>query len=231
MARRPSAKERQKLVDANVPFVRALAAKLREGLPGNVDYEDLVSYGMQGLLEAAQRFDGRHGASFTTFAYYRIRGAIYDGMRGMGFVPRAELTRQRVEERAAAYLAHLAEREYGAEEPAPKALDLEEEVRYLAEALGDVAAIFLASLDAGGGLPAALQPTQHLERRERNRALQAALATLPEKERKLLELYYYEDLNLDEAGAKLGLSKSWASRVHARAIVMLRKALSKRPEE
>lgn len=230
MARRPSAKERQKLVDANVPFVRALAAKLREGLPSNVDYEDLVSYGMQGLLEAAQRFDGRHGASFTTFAYYRIRGAIYDGMRGMGFVPRAELTRQRVEERAAAYLSHLAEREWGEEDPAPKALDLEEEVRYLAEALGDLAAIFLASLDAGGGLPAALQPTQHLERRERNRALQAALATLPEKERRLLELYYYEDLNLDEAGTKLGLSKSWASRVHARAIVMLRKALSKRAE-
>jgi RNA polymerase sigma factor for flagellar operon FliA len=228
MGRRPSAKERQKLVDANVPFVRALAAKLREGLPPQVEYEDLVSYGMQGLLEAAQRFDGRHGASFTTFAYYRIRGAIYDGMRGMGFMPRVELQRQRLEERAAAYLSHLADREYGAEEPSSRAVDLEEEVRYLAEALGDVAAIFLASLDSGEGLPAALQPTQHLERRERGRALKAAVSTLPEKERRLLELYYYEDLSLEEAGEKLGLSKSWASRVHARAITLLRKALEHR---
>jgi RNA polymerase sigma factor for flagellar operon FliA len=85
---RTSQKDRQRLVDANVPFVRSIAAKIKEQLPREIEFDDLVAYGMQGLLEAAERYDGSHGTSFTTFAYYRVRGAMFDGLRGMGWLPR-----------------------------------------------------------------------------------------------------------------------------------------------
>src|SRR5262249_29452344 len=141
----------QRLVDANVPFVRSIAAKIKESLPREIEFDDLVAYGMQGLLEAAERYDGRHGTSFTTYAYYRVRGAMFDGLRGMAWLPRSEYARQRSEERAAAFLPNLADRDAGANtlsDDAPRAVTLEEEVRWLAEALGGVAAIFITSLDA-----------------------------------------------------------------------------------
>ncbi len=221
--------ERQRLVDSNVAFVRAISAKIKETLPREIEFDDLVAYGMQGLLEAAERFDGRVGTSFTTFAYYRVRGAVFDGLRGMGWLPRGEYARMRFEERAAAYLGHLADREAGNESEIDPSM--EHEVRQLAEALGNVAAIFITTLDshreemeANSLSPA---PHQTLEKNERDRLIAHALASLPEKERRLLHLYYYEDRSLADAGAALGLSKSWSSRLHARAIELLKEALAK----
>src|SRR5678816_4829945 len=101
---RTTQKDRQRLVDANVPFVRSIAAKVKEQLPREIEFDDLVAYGTQGLIEAAERYDPIHGTAFTTFSYYRIRGAIYDGLRGIGWVPRGEYARIRFEERSNAYL-------------------------------------------------------------------------------------------------------------------------------
>src|SRR6516164_5871726 len=101
---RTSPKERQRLVDANVPFVRSIAAKIKEQMPREIEFDDLVAYGMQGLLEAAERYDNRHGVSFTTFAYYRVRGAIFDGLRGMGWLSRGEYARYKFDDRANHYM-------------------------------------------------------------------------------------------------------------------------------
>jgi RNA polymerase sigma factor for flagellar operon FliA len=230
---RTTAKDRQRLVDAHVPFVRSIAARIKEQLPREIEFDDLVAYGMQGLLEAAERFDGGHGTSFTTFAYYRVRGAMFDGLRGMGWLPRAEYARLRFEERAAAYLANLSDREAGAAATAEtvEVPRLEDEVRAIADALGGVAAIFVTTMDARreeaeqqAVTPA---PQQQVEKSERNQNIRRALDSLPEKERRLLELYYYEDRSLEQAGQALGLSKSWSSRLHARAITLLKQALEK----
>jgi RNA polymerase sigma factor for flagellar operon FliA len=229
---RLSGKERQKLVDANVPFVRSIAGKIKEQLPREIEFDDLYNYGMQGLLEAADRYDRRHGVSFTTFAYYRVRGAMFDGLRAMGWLPRHEYQRMRFEERAATYLQNLAERDLGAGE-APAVVNLDEEVRNIAEALGGVAAIFVTSLDAqqkeAGDTATGTTATPQLaiERHERDIAVEEALAALPEKERRLLQLYYFEDRPLEEVGKLLGLSKSWSSRLHARAVDLLKEALQK----
>src|SRR3954470_2467396 len=121
-----SAKERQQLVDDNVPFVRAAAAKLKESLPREVEFDDLVAYGMEGLLEAAERYEKRFGVAFTTFAWYRVRGAMFDGLRAMGYSSKAD-TPLRFEERANAYLGNVTDREAGAgHDTAP---DLDAEVR------------------------------------------------------------------------------------------------------
>ena len=228
---RLSAEDRQKLVDANVPFVRSIAAKIREQLPREIEFDDLYNYGMQGLLEAAERYDRRHGVTFQTFAYYRVRGAMFDGLRAMGWLPRHEYQRLRFEERAAAYLSNLAEREAGAARDLPPVVNLEDEMRHLAEALGGVAAIFVTTMEgreeagdtAAGTTPA---PQLELERQQRDVAIEEALAALPERERRLLQLYYFEDRPLAEVGRIMGLSKSWSSRLHARAIELLKEHLS-----
>lgn len=228
---RLSAKDRQKLVDANVPFVRSIAGKIKEQLPREIDFDDLYNYGMQGLLEAAERYDRRHGVTFQTFAYYRVRGAMFDGLRAMGWLPRHEYQRLRFEERAAAYLANLSDRQAGAGE-LPPVVNVEDEVRHIAEALGGVAAIFVTTLEgrresgdtATGTTPA---PQLSVERSERTVAIEEALAELPDKERRLLQLYYFEDKSLEEVGRIMGLSKSWSSRLHARAIELLKEQLSR----
>src|SRR6185312_9904472 len=186
---RLSDRERQKLVDANVPFVRSIASKIKDQLPREIEFDDLYNYGMQGLLEAAERYDRRHGVTFQTFAYYRVRGAMFDGLRNMGWLPRHEYARLRFEERAAAYLSNLTEREAGAGAELPSVVNVEDE--------------------------------------ERDVAIEAALKTLPDKERRLLQLYYFEDRPLEEAGKIMGLSKSWSSRLHARAIELLKDALKR----
>jgi RNA polymerase sigma factor for flagellar operon FliA len=229
---RLGAKERQKLVDANVPFVRSIAGKIKEQLPREIEFDDLYNYGMQGLLEAAERYDRKHGVGFQTFAYYRVRGAMFDGLRAMGWLPRHEYQRLRFEERAAAYLSNLADREAGASEGAePAVVNIEDEMRHIAEALGGVAAIFITSMDAtheSGDTAAgtAAAPQLAIEHRERDVAIEEALAALPEKERRLLQLYYFEDRPLEEVGKMLGLSKSWSSRLHARAIELLKQHLA-----
>lgn len=229
---RLSAKDRQQLVDGNVPFVRSIAGKIKEQLPREIEFDDLYNYGMQGLLEAAERYDRKHGVGFQTFAYYRVRGAMFDGLRAMGWLPRHEYQRLRFEERAATYLANLAEREAGAQanDPEPAAVNLEDEMRHLAEALGGVAAIFVTSIDPHGdagdvAVGTAAAPQLAMEHKERDRAVEQALAALPEKERRLLQLYYFEDRPLEEVGRMMGLSKSWSSRLHARAIELLKQNL------
>lgn len=235
---RLSDRERQKLVDANVPFVRSIASKIKDQLPREIEFDDLYNYGMQGLLEAAERYDRRHGVTFQTFAYYRVRGAMFDGLRNMGWLPRHEYARLRFEERAAAYLSNLTEREAGAatggggELSALAVVNIEDEVRQVAEALGGVAAIFVTTMEgqkergdvATGMTPA---PQAEIERQERDVAVEAALKELPDKERRLLQLYYFEDRPLEEVGKIMGLSKSWSSRLHARAIDLLKDALKR----
>jgi RNA polymerase sigma factor FliA len=231
---RLSATDRQKLVDANVPFVRSIASKIKDQLPREIEFDDLYNYGMQGLLEAAERYDRRHGVTFQTFAYYRVRGAMFDGLRNMGWLPRHEYARLRFEERAAAYLSNLTEREAGAGVAAEGAavVNIEDEVRQVAEALGGVAAIFVTTMEGQkekGDVATGMTPTPQveMERQERDVAVEAALKELPEKERRLLQLYYFEDRPLEEVGKIMGLSKSWSSRLHARAIELLKDAIKR----
>src|SRR3954466_9273899 len=144
---RLSDRDRQKLVDHNVPFVRSIAGKIKEQLPREIEFDDLYNYGMQGLLEAAERHDRKHGEGFQTFAYYRVRGAMFDGLRAMGWLPRHEYQRIRFEEKAAAYLSNLSDREAGAGEEAGAVVNIEDEMRHIAEALGGIAAIFITTMD------------------------------------------------------------------------------------
>jgi RNA polymerase sigma factor for flagellar operon FliA len=223
--------ERDRLVAEHLALVPAIAGKLKRTIGRSIDFDDLVGYGNKGLIEAAERFDGRAGVTFTTFAYYRIRGAMLDGMRTMGWYSRADYARYRAEERAHEYLQNLSEREgaakeAGAEEPNPDKAKVLEEVNAI---LANVATVHITSIEAASKvaddrLP---PPDAGLELGQLGARVREAMAGLPEKERRLMEMYYFEGKNLEEAGAELGLSKSWACRLHARAVNLLREAMAK----
>src|SRR5580704_17235232 len=94
----------QQLVEKHFEYVVRIAKQVKRSISPNIETDDLISYGMTGLIEAANRYDPTLGANFSTFSYYRIRGAIYDGLRTMGTLSRTEYRRQRFEEKASAYM-------------------------------------------------------------------------------------------------------------------------------
>jgi RNA polymerase sigma factor FliA len=227
-----AASEKDGLVEKHLPLVQAIARKVKRTLGAAIEVDDLVGYGSKGLVEAAERFDGRAGVAFTTFAYYRIRGAMYDGIRAMGWYSRADYARYRAEERANQYLQNQADREGAARAQNPDAAggakpEAAEALAGVAEVLSGIATVHITSLEAASrvadaSLPA---PDANVDTVRLSRRLREALGTLPAKERQLMELYYFADKNLEEAGAELGLSKSWACRLHARAVDLLRRAM------
>jgi len=210
-----------------MPFVRSIAAKAKKSLAQGIEFDDLVEYGIIGLLEASERFDPERGANFMTFAYYRIRGAIYDGLRGMGWMSRSEYARARFEERANEYLAEAAlAEESGAEAPANP---FENAVADLASAVQGLAAVYLTSLDsAESAEPADTEtplPDEQLGLQEARQLVRKAIEGLGDQERQLMTLYYYENKDLAQVGEVLGLSKSWTCRLHARTVDKLQRIL------
>jgi len=223
----------KQLVEKHLSLVQAIARKVKKSLGATMDIDDLVGYGSKGLVEAAERFDGRAGVAFSTFAYYRIRGAMYDGIRTMGWYSRADYARYRAEERSNEYLQSQAEREGAARAQAPDAAggakaDPAAALASVGEILAGVATIHITSLEAAATVAdqTFAAPDAALDTGRLSRRLREALKTLPDKERQLMEMYYFGDKNLEQAGAQLGLSKSWACRLHARAVDLLRQAMS-----
>ena len=230
MAALEGKQEVKRLVEQHLPLVQAIARKVKKSVGASVDVEDLVGYGSKGLVEAAERFDPRHGVAFSTFAYYRIRGAMYDGLRSMGWYSRADYARYRAEERANEYLRNRADRDGAARaEGAPASADAESALAEVNEILSSVATVHITSLEAASSVADESRPPadQAVEAHRMSVRVRQAVSALPDKERRLMELYYFADKNLEEAGAELGLSKSWACRLHARAVELLRAALER----
>ena len=207
------------LIEANRSYARAIAGAVMRTLAANADRDDVIGAAELGLVEAARVFDPARGVSFKTFAHYRIRGAIYDALRKT--LGRQEDPRLRFESAANEYLGEWsAARSVGS----PAGHDLEQ----LTEAAGAVMTGYLLSLDQ---MPCEVadedgpNPEQIFERRESSEQVRDAIAHLPERNRKLIEDYYYHDLSLEEIGRKMGLSKSWTCRLHAKSLELLRTVL------
>lgn len=216
---------RNGLVNKYTSYVTSIARKVKRSLSPQIELDDLVSYGMTGLFEAADRFDASRGANFTTFSYYRIRGAIYDGLRGMGWVSRNEYQKIRFEEKATAYLESA---NYGYR-PANKGS--EADLEKMASQVRSLITIFITSIE--GVSESELIDTQTkrqdtvLERKEILQLLKTAVESLPQADQRIIKEYYFKEKSLEETGKVLGLSKSWTSRRHAQVIEKLSIALNK----
>jgi RNA polymerase sigma factor FliA len=224
------------LIEEYLGFARAIAAKIFQKVGAHVSFDELLSLANTGLLQAADRYDESSGVAFTTFAHYRIRGAIYDGVRQLAHLPRSEYRKLQARERADGYLAAAAAAEAAARTPgaAPDLRSTEDDLRAVFERMAGVTTTLVVSLDAGDGSQPAEQfdqdgpsPEVAVSNHQLAVRLRTAIRELPERERHLIEKHYYEDKPLAEAGRELGLSKSWSSRLHARAIDQLRRLLER----
>jgi RNA polymerase sigma factor FliA len=215
--------DRAQLIEKYGQYVRSLANTVRKQFNIRLDVEDLISYGNVGLFEAAERFDPKLGANFLTFAHYRIKGAIFDGLRKMGTLKGGDQRAVYLSDRLSAYLASAAARDMGG----PRAFV--DDVREVESVVTSLAAIFATSLDGMDHLQIrdeATNPEDRLEVKELKERVKEAIKKLPDNERQLLIGYYYEGKTLEDAGAAIGQSKSWASRLHARAVERLKEYMA-----
>ncbi len=215
-----------------------MAGRLGSGLPAHVDEGDLVSYGLLGLIAAIERYDPDRDVKFETYAIARIKGSILDELRAMDWVPRSVRSRAREIERAMSELEAKLGRAPTDEEIASKVGISKDE---LEESLTDIGRSSIAALDelwtiSGSGgdqialidtiedttLPEPQSAFAHTEMRE---AVADAISRLPEREKLVITLYYYEDLTLREIGEVLGVTESRVSQLHTKAILRLKARL------
>jgi RNA polymerase sigma factor for flagellar operon FliA len=234
-------KLRDRLILTYAPLVKYVAGRLGSGLPAHVDDDDLVSYGLLGLIGAIERFDPTRDIKFETYAMARIRGSIIDELRSMDWVPRSVRSRARDIERAIAALEASLGRAPTDEEIAQK-LGLSDDE--LNESLSEISRTSIAALDelwtvsAGGDQIALIDtiedtqgpnPQSMLAETELKEAIGEAIARLPEREKLVVTLYYYEELTLREIGEVLGVTESRVSQLHTKAILRLKARLAGTP--
>ena len=230
---------REGLVVAYSPLVKYVAGRMASGLPAHVDEADLISYGLVGLINAIERFDLGRDVKFETYAITRIKGAIIDELRSLDWVPRSVRQRARDIERANAKLEHRLQRAPTDEEMSAElgmtvddfqdallqisnstiaALD---ELWTVNDTSGDQVSLLDTITDDSAPDPASLVDATELKDRVAD-----AIARLPEREKLVIALYYYENLTLREIGEVLGVTESRVSQLHTKAILRLRSRLS-----
>lgn len=203
-------------------FVRAIAQQTRAQLGLDSPIEDLVAFGFQGLLEARQRFDSSKGVAFKSFAHYRVRGAILDGVRAMARLPRRAYARLRAAEALDQMSEANADNQAGG---AARPSGVEGNLRSIDAILGRVAAAYTVAISAEDAALGAGSPEEALLHEERLVRMREALEKLPDRERHMIEGHYFQGKRFDTLSAELGISKSWGSRVHTHALDLLRQAL------
>jgi RNA polymerase sigma factor FliA len=218
----------------HLPMVRFLALRMRERLPQQVEMEDLISAGVVGLMDAMQKFDPRKKVQFRTYAQFRVRGAMLDSLRALDWGPRDLRRKARAIEEAIRSLSATLGKAPTENEVAN---ELGMELHAYQQLLGELSGLELSSLndtptdDAGvealALIPAGPEddPFFKCQSSEMRRLLADAIANLPERERMVLTLYYYEELTMREVGAVMGVVESRVSQLHSSAMARLRAAL------
>jgi RNA polymerase sigma factor for flagellar operon FliA len=230
---------RERLVVAYSPLVKYVSGRMASGLPAHVEESDLISYGLGGLISAIQRFELEREIKFETYAITRIKGAIIDELRSLDWVPRSVRARARAIERANTKLEHKLQRAPTDEEMAK---ELEMTVGDFQDALLQISNSTVAALDelwtvsdASGDQvslldtlhdPDAPDPAAVMDATELKDRIADAIARLPEREKLVVALYYYENLTLREIGEVLGVTESRVSQLHTKAVLRLRGGMS-----
>jgi RNA polymerase sigma factor FliA len=230
---------RERLVVAYSPLVKYVAGRMSSGLPAHVEEADLISYGLGGLISAIERFDLTREIKFETYAITRIRGAIIDELRTLDWVPRSVRARAREIERANMKLEAKLQRAPSDEEMAGElAMSVDEfqeallqisnstivaldELWSVSDSTGDQISLLDTLPDRGAPDPQLL--VHQSEVRDR---IADAIAALPEREKLVVALYYYENLTLREIGEVLGVTESRVSQLHTKAVLRLRSKLA-----
>lgn len=229
---------RDALILNYAPLVKFVAGRVAVGLPPSVEHADLVSYGMFGLIDAIDKFQPERGFKFETYAMSRIRGAILDELRSIDWVPRSVRSKARNIEKAMVKLEGMLNRSPTDEEIAAELGWADEQYQSV---LGQISSVGVAALDEmltvngergemltlGDTLSDGSHgPMGAFEVAEVRQLLAQAVNTMPEREKIVLTLYYYESLTLQEIGKVLGVTESRVCQIHTKAVLQLRNRLS-----
>ena len=230
---------RERLVVAYSPLVKYVAGRMASGLPSHVEEADLISYGLLGLISAIERFDPAREIKFETYAITRIKGAIIDELRSQDWVPRSVRARAREIERAHQKLENRLQRAPTDEEMAD---ELEMTVESFQDAILQISNSSIAALDelwtvndSSGDQVSLLDtladdsspdPSAALDQTDLRDRVAEAISRLPEREKLVIALYYYENLTLREIGEVLGVTESRVSQLHTKAVLRLRSRLT-----
>lgn len=226
---------REKLILHYSPLVKYVAGRVGMGLPNNIDQADLVSYGIFGLIDAIEKFDLAREIKFETYAISRIRGAIIDELRSIDWIPRSVRAKAREVERAFSVLEARLQRTPSEDEVAAELGITEAELRRIFSQLSFVNVVALDELLHMGserGDRVTLgdtiidtktpDPEMVLEDEETKYILADSVASLNEREKIVITLYYYEGLTLAEIGQVLGVTESRVCQLHTKAVIQLR---------
>ncbi len=233
----PDPATRERLLVKYLPLVKYVAGRMMTSLPSSVEYDDLVSAGVIGLIGALERFDPNQGVKFETFVMPRIRGAILDELRALDWAPRSLRSKARKVDHAVEEL----ERKLGRQaEPHEVAQLLEMDLGAYSALVKEITNSSLLSLDCTGTEegehvtsmyevledPLSRTPLQEIEHEEMKKLLVEAIEQLPEQEKIVLALYYYEELTLKEIGRVLSITESRVSQIHSKAVRTLKARLA-----
>jgi RNA polymerase sigma factor for flagellar operon FliA len=231
-------KIREGFVKQYAPLVKYVAGKVAVGMPHSVEFDDLVGFGVFGLLDAIDKFDPEKGVKFKTYAVTRIRGAIFDELRSIDWVPRSVRQKTREVEEAIGTLEAQLGRTATDQEIASSLGMGEEEFAKTMMKISTTSILSLndvwfsgddndkVTIEASIESPSSLNPDIIVEKEEIRRVITGAINELPDKEKKILILYYYEDLTLKEIGQVLDVTESRVSQLHTKAILRLRGKLT-----
>ena len=225
--------EQDQLVQDHLRLVQLVARRMASRLPAHVELDDLIHFGVLGLLDAAKKYQPDREVQFKTYAELRIKGAIVDGLRELDWMPRSLRRRKRDIEQAKARLSHRLGREPDRSELAAEmGLSVEELQTALDELEGPGDPLSEPGLDETAEGLAGLLPDldtedahSQIETREREELVKRAVEALPRKERFVIQLYSFADLTMKEIGTLLNLTESRVSQLHAQAMENLRKEL------
>lgn len=229
----PSPELREKLITEYAPLVKVVAGRLSMYLGYNVEYEDLVSYGIFGLIDAIDKFDLGKDVKFETYASLRIRGSILDQIRKMDWIPRTVRQKQRKLEDAVKQIEARIGRNASDEEVAKELGIAETELIEWQSQLKVTNVVSLNEFVEQAGEPVMdakynshfMQPEQSVQEEELKVVLKETMDLLTEKERKVILLYYYEELTLKEISNILEVSESRVSQLHTKALLKMRKKM------
>ncbi|MBM3660925.1 MAG: RNA polymerase sigma factor WhiG [Actinobacteria bacterium] len=234
---------RERLILHYSPLVKFVAGRVAAGLPQSIEQSDLVSYGIFGLIDAIDKFDPSRGFKFETYAISRIKGAIIDELRSIDWVPRSVRAKARAVERAYSKLENELRRTPEDKEVAAELGMTEAELDAVLSQVSFTGLVALDELLSAGGsgdrgssstvmdtIPdRAHDPVEAFEVDEMKHLLADAINRMPDRERLVLTLYYYESLTLAEIGGVLGVTESRVCQIHTKAILQLRGRLQDPP--